>query len=374
MGSSDAAARRKVRAARTVFLRACPGRRREYPESSVSIACFGRKSKSRNGAKKLDQLENSGNLKRLQACFLSFFPLCLKKNGKRGAQAVSSSVRERKLKRWLKLLLVLIALAVAYLAWLCPLRPAGAAAWVEARALGTFPPAPVKCSRAAALNAVEELALRDSRLRSLLEREAELPDALLRALANNPEMADFALGYPGTGEAAGGYTPEERSAPHPLLLQWDSRWGYVRYGSGPIGLTGCGPVCLSMAALQLLGEDAPTPDKMAQWAEETGYYVPGKGTAWAMFAEGVREWGMQGRELPLWESCLYQALDAGEVIICSMNEGDFTTEGHYIVICGYDETGFRVNDPNSRARSEVRWDYARLSEQISNLWALSAAE
>ena len=54
-----------------------------------------------------------------------------------------------------------------------------------------------------------------------------------------------------------------------------------------------------------------------------------------------------------------------------MLPGDFTTKGHFIVIVGAEE-GFRVNDPNSRIRSNQLWSYERLSTQIGNLWAFYA--
>ena len=56
-----------------------------------------------------------------------------------------------------------------------------------------------------------------------------------------------------------------------------------------------------------------------------------------------------------------------------MDTGKFTVFGHFIVICGYDEDGFRVLDPFSRARSGVRWTYEQISGQISNLWTLCKA-
>ena len=37
----------------------------------------------------------------------------------------------------------------------------------------------------------------------------------------------------------------------PYLLQYDSRWCYHAYGSGVLGITGCGPTCLAMAAAGL---------------------------------------------------------------------------------------------------------------------------
>ena len=54
-----------------------------------------------------------------------------------------------------------------------------------------------------------------------------------------------------------------------------------------------------------------------------------------------------------------------------MRPGDFTTEGHFIVIYGYDEEGFLVHDPNSRLRSEEEWTFQTLYPQIKNLWAYS---
>lgn len=53
-----------------------------------------------------------------------------------------------------------------------------------------------------------------------------------------------------------------------------------------------------------------------------------------------------------------------------MRQGDFTTTGHYILLRGYDENGFFVNDPNRRQNSEKQWSYETLKGQIKNLWAL----
>ena len=74
--------------------------------------------------------------------------------------------------------------------------------------------------------------------------------------------------------------------------------------------------------------------------------------------------------MPLSESAMKQALDQGSVIISSMRPGDFTTTGHFILIRGYDEKGFLVNDPNSRKNSEKQWDYETLSGQIKGLWEI----
>ena len=41
------------------------------------------------------------------------------------------------------------------------------------------------------------------------------------------------------------------------------------------------------------------------------------------------------------------------------------------MIKDYKDGLFYVNDPTSQARSDVGWDFKRLSDQITNMWALS---
>ena len=45
----------------------------------------------------------------------------------------------------------------------------------------------------------------------------------------------------------------------PLFLQWDPRWGYTEYGEDSfLGLSGCGPTCLSMVLYYLTGDKSLT--------------------------------------------------------------------------------------------------------------------
>ncbi len=170
-----------------------------------------------------------------------------------------------------------------------------------------------------------------------------------------------------------GFTSQELTQQFPLFLQWDKRWGYVSYGGSMIGLSGCGPTCLSMVLVSLTGQSDQTPDAVARFSEERGYYVEGSGTAWSLMTEGASLLGLYARELSLDETVMKSALDSGNPIICSMGPGDFTTQGHFIMIYGYDENGFWINDPNCIARSGKSWTFDTLRGQIKNLWAYSAA-
>lgn len=117
-----------------------------------------------------------------------------------------------------------------------------------------------------------------------------------------------------------------------------------------------------------------TPREMAAFADDNGYYEEDAGTKWSFWTEGAGKLGLVGEELPLDENRMKQTLDDRKIIICSMGPGDFTTEGHFILIRGYDGNGFYVNDPNRRSNSEKQWEFDALRSQIRNLWALSAAQ
>ena len=200
----------------------------------------------------------------------------------------------------------------------------------------------------------------------------EYPKELLELLEKNPETYDFVTSYPEREKYQGqeiDLTGEVAAGDVPLFLQWDRRWGYDRYGNEMIALAGCGPTCMSMAYIYLTGETDLNPKAMAEFADKNGYNTEA-GTSWNFFTDGAGQLGLSGAEIGLDEAKMKEVLDRGEVIICSMRPGDFTTTGHFILIRGYDKKGFWVNDPNSRTNSAKQWNYETLYPQIKCLWSI----
>lgn len=197
-------------------------------------------------------------------------------------------------------------------------------------------------------------------------------EELKELLSKNEEAADFVKGYSDRQVYVNqpiNIKDDCEEGQVPLLMQWDKRWGYDAYGDSIIGLAGCGPTCLAMAYLYFTGDTEENPRTMAQFADENGYHTL-EGTSWSLWTDGVKELGMTGEVLPLDENRMKTVLDQGGVIVCSMRPGDFTTTGHFILIRGYDDEGFWVNDPNRRSNSEKQWTYETLSGQIKNLWGI----
>lgn len=303
-------------------------------------------------------------------------------------------VRPRRPRRSRPVIIVILLAAAA--AVLLALRP-----WAHAR-----PSADAGTGSGESTDAVEELLGRlaaqitdgmavnecgpeyASELRSLAREKAEYarqlnfmaehleiyPEAAVKAALQGDEKVNFALQIPFRAPDSSGLGEQVTVTPGeiPYLTQYDERWGYHSYGSSVIGITGCGPTCLAMAAAGLTGNTSCNPARVADFAMAAGYYMAGTGTMWSLFTEGAANFGLTGTELPLDVNVMQSSLDSGAVIVASMLPGDFTQSGHFIVIYVYGRDGFLVHDPNSRALSSRSWSYERLSGQIANLWSLSA--
>ncbi len=237
---------------------------------------------------------------------------------------------------------------------------------------GYVPKAPRCMELSEALEELNKKAEEYQELQSILERVEQYPEDMLIAFCNNLEMYEFVRDYPSLNDGVStGLTEEELAQGCPLLLQWDKRWGYTPYGNNVVGLSGCGPTCLSMAVVALTGNKDITPDVTASYSMRNGYYVEGVGTSWNLFTEGAASFGIMAEEIVLNEEVMKACIDRGCPIICSMGPGDFTTSGHFIVIYDYDENGFKINDPNCISRSRESWPYERIAGQIKILWAYS---
>ena len=230
---------------------------------------------------------------------------------------------------------------------------------------------PVQRTWSETIQRLEELGKENPDIAAISRSSSQYPEAMLTALANNPEMADFVAGYLGGNEyAADGLTELEKEQECPLLLQWDPRWGYESYGGDScIGLAGCGPTCLSMILYCLTRDETLTPDRIAAYSMEHGYYVNGTGTAWGLMEDFPEIYGIKATEPRMTERAVKAELDKGKVLICAMGQGDFTVSGHFIVIYNYDDSGFQVNDPNCVARSRKEWTFEEIKDQIKKIWA-----
>ena len=193
---------------------------------------------------------------------------------------------------------------------------------------------------------------------------------LIALYEKNEEARQFVLDYPLKKDMDFDIDLSEYSNTDtvPLFMQWDDRWGYSEYAGKVLGISGCGPTCLSMISVYLTIDTSKIPKWMAEFATEKDYYENGSGSKWTLMSQGAQQLGLNVRELSLDEERMAENLEAGHPIICILGPGDFTDSGHFIVLTGYRDGGFVINDPNSLANSRKIWTFEELRGQIRALW------
>lgn len=200
----------------------------------------------------------------------------------------------------------------------------------------------------------------------------QYPKQLKDLALKNEEALEFVYDYPAehVKEHTIDLTEEASMDSVPLFVQWDKRWGYEKYSGNFFAASGCGPTTLSMVVVYLTHNREASPIAVAKYSKEAGYSVDGSGSSWTLISEGCRHYGVEAKTVALDESRMKAELDEGHPIVVNVGPGDFTDTGHFMVITGYDDEGFSINDPNSIEKSGKRWLFKNISSQIRAVWSM----
>lgn len=200
----------------------------------------------------------------------------------------------------------------------------------------------------------------------------QYPKQLKDLALKNEEALEFVYDYPAehVKEHTIDLTKEASMDSVPLFVQWDKRWGYEKYSGNFFAASGCGPTTLSMVVVYLTHNREASPIAVAKYSKEAGYSVDGSGSSWTLISEGCMHYGVKAKAVALDESRMKAELDEGHPIVVNVGPGDFTDTGHFMVITGYDDEGFSINDPNSIEKSGKRWLFRNISSQIRAVWSM----
>ncbi len=202
-------------------------------------------------------------------------------------------------------------------------------------------------------------------------KDIYIPDSLLELKGKYPETADFVDSYAEYQDTKFDMdiSDEIVEGEIPLFIQWDKRWGYCMYGNDFFGVNGCGPTCLAMVVCGLTNDSEYNPYDIAMFSMSNDYYISGQGTSWNLMTEGARNLGLTVESGNITQWYIEHNLSSQSPMICSMEPGDFTYTGHFIVLTGIDEDGkIIVNDPNSYINSKKHWEISDLLPQIKSIW------
>lgn len=202
-------------------------------------------------------------------------------------------------------------------------------------------------------------------------KDIYIPDSLLELKEKYPETADFVDSYAEYQDTEFDMDISDEIVEDeiPLFIQWDKRWGYCMYGNDFFGVNGCGPTCLAMVVCGLTNDSEYNPYDIAMFSMSNDYYISGQGTSWNLMTEGARNLGLTVESGNITQWYIEHNLSSQSPMICSMEPGDFTYTGHFIVLTGIDEDGkIIVNDPNSYINSKKHWEISDLLPQIKSIW------
>lgn len=227
-----------------------------------------------------------------------------------------------------------------------------------------------------AISTVADTETPEERMKRVREeaRQSGYPDDITGLLKKNKETIDFVEHFVTNknNPPAEVVSDDLDKGEIPQLLQWDERWGHVSYGTGYIASCGCGPTALSMVVSGLTGNASITPVVVARYSEKKGYIDEDNNTYWELMSKGGKHWGITCSGGDVSEEFVAKELKAGHPIICSMGPGDFTDQGHFIVLTKYKNGKVKVNDPFSRKNSDKTWKYSKIKDQIKSLWVYKA--
>lgn len=207
---------------------------------------------------------------------------------------------------------------------------------------------------------------------------ADYPEKLIEMLGRNEQTLEFVMNYPlKYGQELNIDISGYADTPGvPLFIQWDQQWGYKDYVGNVAGLSGCGPTCMSMVMYHFTRDPAMHPAYMMDFAESNSAYATvGGATLWSFFKLGGAELGLTVKEMTYddlhIERNMKRLLESGKVLVVNVGPGIFTEIGHYMVIAGYEDGKFIINDPNSPANSAKRWEFEEFNKELKMGWIFS---
>lgn len=104
-----------------------------------------------------------------------------------------------------------------------------------------------------------------------------------------------------------------------------------KIGGSTIQAAGCGPTAVAVCYSSLTGKKADVP-KMCKQAYKHGWYYTGQGCSHSVVPGLSKLYGMQCKGLGMDKDAVEKALRAGHPVVALMGPGDFTKNGHFVVL------------------------------------------
>lgn len=227
-----------------------------------------------------------------------------------------------------------------------------------------------------------ELAVRaetDERAKFAIDNADLYPEIWFRMLYSESESTfDFAYNYPFNKDnyKSMTFTDEELNSEEiPAVYMNDTRWSYEL--GGAVKTDGCVAVSVTMANLYLNHDSSVDPVKIISYASEMGYFGLG-GIGQENVSDIMTHFGMTSEEYvfdkkngeKITESELKSAVDTEDAVVIAAVQGG-TFGNHALIIRGYDENGFYINDPADPQKTASQWSFEVFENELVRYWVVT---
>lgn len=242
---------------------------------------------------------------------------------------------------------------------------------------------------------------RDDQMAQIAQNADQYDDDRLLTLAlNEPEAVSFVANYLTADKSASSYTDKVTKGEVPQLYDWDTRWGYVTYGDGCIGVTGSAPTTVAMAYMGLTGRSDVTPATLAQGTSAAGSSTSqnsnnsnasnnanasssnsNTSTTTSDSAESViqlmSQAGLDATQYDSSSDTLVACLSSSSVAAVYVDEDGLqdNRSAHWALVVGMNQDGtLNVFDPTSSLVSTRTWDSSTIARASSTILYVTVSE
>ena len=215
----------------------------------------------------------------------------------------------------------------------------------------------------------------DDALASIAKNAGKYTDeAIIQLALDDSGAIGFVKKVPGAQKTASAYTDAVTKGTVPMLLSYDSRWGFSDYAGLPLGVSGSGPTCLSMAYMGLTGKNDKYPADVAKIATDDGYASGDYYTKETFFSKDTSKLGLYCETPAPSADEIVGSLSNAHPIICLVKADTLTSRVHYVICAGINADGtINVYDPTCSTVAAHPWAAATIAGYSTKMFVIHPA-
>lgn len=190
-----------------------------------------------------------------------------------------------------------------------------------------------------------------------------------------PDAIDFVAG---SIKADGSTQPYGTAVPEgefPQLYTFDERWGYMTYADGILGVTGSGPVAVSMASIGLSGNTNYDPVTVAEAITASKLANGSSGMDDSFLVNHASDAGLQAIVIEASSDGIYGAIAEYQPVLIKLkaDSGIGSAYAHWALITQLNtDNSISVYDPTSVAASSHTWSLGAIAARCDTAYSVSA--